>query len=95
MTGAAKVVVLVAPLVRPDALAAFVETCLADSVALIAVTGEGCAALETLVDDLIVGDGADVTRVITTTSHPGETLGEVMTFAANWPDAGPVEVVRL
>ena len=90
-------IVLQLPLSDPDALAAFVEECLRDRVVLIAVVGENAAAVEDLIDDLIIGDGSDRNPFITTTQHEGETLEDVMEFAAtfNASDGGSVQLVRL
>jgi hypothetical protein len=90
-------IVLALPLSDEALLPAFVEKCLADKVSLIAVTGEGCERIEDEIDWLIVGDGSDAGRYITTSSHPGETLDQVVEFAAAWRvnADGPTEVVRL
>jgi hypothetical protein len=90
-------VVLCLPLSDEALLAPFVEDCLADSVSLIAVHGEGCEQIEDQIDWLIVGEGADESRYITTSSHPGETLEEVLEFAADWRvnADGPTRAVRL
>lgn len=90
-------IVLALPISNEAALAAFVEQCIARNVSLIAVQGEGCERVEDEIDWLIVGDGTDDSRFITTSSHPGETLEEALEFAtAWWVNAdGPTEVVRL
>ncbi len=90
-------VVLVLPLSHRDLLPAFVEKCLADNVSLIAIVGEGCAQIEDEIDGLIVGDGSDHTRFITTSSHPDEPLDEVVDFATMWwvNANGPTHVIRL
>lgn len=95
--GAARKIVLQLPLSNPDALGPFVENCLRDGVALIAVVGENAAAVEDLVDDFIIGDGSDRSRFIVTSQHEGETLEEVMEFAEtfNAGDGGSVQLVRL
>lgn len=77
-------VVLALPLSADDKLEPFVETCLMEGVALIAVWGEGCCAVEDRIDDIVVGDGSDASRYITTSAHEGETLEEVIEFARNW-----------
>jgi len=77
-------IVLQLPLKEPSQLPEFVEQCLRDQVTLIAIIGDGCAAIEDEIDDLIVGDGSDETRFITTTSHPDESLEDVMEFAEFW-----------
>jgi hypothetical protein len=90
-------VILHTPLADPTKLPSFVETCLADGVVLIAVFGSDCARVEDLIDELVVGDGSDESRFVMTSSHPGESLDEVLEFVAVY-DAGPgaqVEQVRL
>ena len=77
-------IVLCVPVKGDDALAAFVEECLCNKVVLIAVVGDGCAHIEDLIDEIVVGDGSDDTRFVVTTSHPGESIEDVMEFASNW-----------
>lgn len=87
-------IVLRLPLKKAWALGEFVEGCLRDRVALIAIAGPGCEAMEDAIDDLIVGDGWDASRFIVTTSHTDETVEEVVAFAAGWSDPRPgVQVV--
>lgn len=90
-------IVLALPISNKAALAVFVEQCVSRNVSLIAVQGEGCERIEDEIDWLIVGDGADDSRFITTSSHPGETLEEALEFATAWwlSADGPTEVVRL
>jgi len=96
MTAAPKIV-LQLPLTDKALLPGFVEACIAENVSLIAVLGEGCEAVEDEIDWLIVGDGTDESRFITTSSHPGETLDEVVEFATAWRTdaASPTRIVRL
>lgn len=77
-------IVLCLPLKDSGALEPFVEDCLRDKVALIAVVGDGCHEMEQRIDRIICGDGSDKSRFIVTTSHPGETVEEVMEFADFW-----------
>ena len=77
-------VVLHSPVSDRAALESFVEQCLHDEVALIAVVGDDAEALETEIDWLVVGDGSDDGRFVVTSSHPGESLQEVLDFAAAW-----------
>ena len=90
-------VLLRLPVSDPTRLGPFVEACLADNVILIAIEGEGCAAIEDQIDDLIVGDGSDESRFIVTSSHPGESFAEVLAFAEMWSSDGDpvVQIVRL
>jgi hypothetical protein len=85
------------PLSNPNLLGPFVEACLRDGVTLIAVVGEGGSKIEHLIDRLIVRDGSDESRFIVTSSHPGETIEEVMAFARRWDEelGQPVELVNL
>ena len=77
-------IVLHAPVSDRVALAAFVEECLRDGVRLIAVAGVDAKALEDEVDWLVIGDGGDESRFIVTSSHPNESLEEVIEFASGW-----------
>jgi len=90
-------VVLQLPMSNAALLPVFVETCMAENVSLIAVVGEGCQEVEDQIDGLIVGDGTDDSRFITTSSHPDETLDQVVEFATAWriKADGPTKVVRL
>jgi hypothetical protein len=96
--GYAAKIVLQLPISNPDLLPSFVETCIRDGVTLIAIVGEGCRKTEDIIDELIVGDGSDKSRFcVSTTSHPGETVEEVMEFASVLEPEGAqaVELVRL
>ena len=74
-----------------------VEQCLRDSVSLIAVVGPGCARIEDIIDEIVVGDGNDSARFLCTTSHPNEPFDDVMNMATMWEyeRGDPVEEVRL
>jgi hypothetical protein len=78
-------VILHAPVSDAALVEPFVEACLQDKVMLIAVVGEGCEKLEDLLDEIIVGDGSDPDRFILTTSHPHESLEEVLEVVSVWP----------
>jgi hypothetical protein len=90
-------VVLMLPVKHPERLARFVEKCLIDGVELIAVVGDGCVEIEDRIDDLIVGDGSDLERFITTSSHPNEPLADALNMAEVWFTDGEnrVELVSL
>jgi hypothetical protein len=85
------------PLKHPERLAPFVEKCLIDGVELIAVIGDGCVEIEDQIDKLVVGNGSDTDRFITTSSHPGERLGDALNMAEVWFTDGEnrVELVSL
>ncbi|WP_407153992.1 hypothetical protein [Bradyrhizobium sp. STM 3557] len=74
-------IVLQLPISNPELLDSFVEDCLRDGVSPIAVVGDGATQIEDIIDELIVGDGSDRSRFITTSSHQNETLDEVLAFA--------------
>ena len=58
---------------------------------------EKARRIEDLIDELVVADGADDTRFVTTTSHSHETVEEVVEFAGFWNDERdqPVQIVSL
>lgn len=74
-------IVLLLPLSNPGLLPDFVEACVRDHVALIAVVREAASEVHDVIDELIAGDGSDRRRFIATTFHTEETLEEVMEFA--------------
>ncbi|MDO9587852.1 MAG: hypothetical protein Q7J13_07935 [Brevundimonas sp.] len=88
---------LLLPLKHPERLAPFVEQCLIDRVELIAVVGDGCVEIEDQIDDLVVGDGSDTDRYVTTSSHPDEPLADALNMAEVWAAAGEnrVELISL
>ncbi|MEJ0025376.1 MAG: hypothetical protein WDN01_05050 [Rhizomicrobium sp.] len=80
-----------------DRLGPFVEQCLREGVKFVGVVGPGCARIEDLIDEHVVGDGSDDKRFILTSSHPDETLEEAIAFAKMLTQEyeGDVEVVEL
>jgi hypothetical protein len=87
-------IVLHAPPPHSHELEGFVEACIRDKVALVCVVGEQSQLVEDIIDELVVGDASDKTRFMTTTSHPDESLTEVIAFASAWsePEGEPQEV---
>jgi hypothetical protein len=73
----------------------FVEACLRDKVLLISVVGEGCEEIEDLIDEIVVGDGSDESRFITTTSHKDEALEDVLRFVDAWKIDASVSVQQV
>lgn len=53
----ARKIILHLPVSDEAFLGEFVEQCLRGEVSLIAVVGPGCARMEDLIDEIIVGDG--------------------------------------
>ena len=80
MNSEAKKIVLITPISDDNLLESFVENCLDRKIKLLCIVGTGCEQLEDDIDQLIIGDGTQSDRFITTTSHPDETLEEVTNF---------------
>ena len=83
MTYAPKIVLRL-PISDLDLLDFFVEECLRDGVSLIAIVGTGASKIDDIIDELVVGDGSDPGRYITTAFHEDATLEEVLEFARMW-----------
>lgn len=93
----ARKIILHSPVSDESLLQEFVEQCLRDEVSLLAIVGQGCARLEEIVDWIVVGDGSNPDRFLCTSSHPDETLEDVLYLVRSW-DAelgGIVQEVRL
>lgn len=93
----ARKIILHSPVSDERLLDGFVEQCLRDDVSLIAVVGPGCARLEDVIDEIVVGDGSDPDRFVCTTSHPDEPFDDVVNMVQCWElDRGdPYQEVRL
>jgi len=93
----ARKLILHVPVSDETLLGGFVEQCLNDGVSLVAVIGPGCARVEDIIDEIVVGDGSDETRFLCTTSHPDEPLEDVLNMARTWEfeRGDPVQEVRL
>jgi hypothetical protein len=88
-------IILHAPPWHSPKLESFVEKCIQDKVVLVCVIGDDCARVEDVIDELVVGDGANPTRFLHTTSHPHESISEVRKFAEAWTlDANPTSPVQ-
>lgn len=70
-------------------LDALVEQFLACGVKFVAVVGADCERVESIIDELVVGDGSDPERFILTSSHPGESVEEVVAFANSLSEEYP------
>jgi len=78
--GYAKKIVLVSKSGYQLALDALVEQFIRDGVKFVGVVGEDCAKVEDIIDEIVVGDGNN-DNFILTSSHPGESVEEVIEFA--------------
>ncbi|WKB56035.1 hypothetical protein [Eleftheria terrae] len=63
------------------ALDQLVEQFITDGVKFVGVVGHDCERVEEIIDELVVGDGSDPRRFLLTSSHPGESVAEVVEFA--------------
>ena len=74
-----------------------VEEFLRDGVTFVGVVGKDAAHVEDMIDELVVGDGADEGRFILTSNHEGESLQAAIEFAESLSSeyAGKAEVVEL
>ena len=84
-------VVLQCPAGYRMGLDALVEQFVADGVKFVAVVGQDCGQVEDIIDELVVGDGTDLSRFILTSSHPDETIEDVVDFARCVSSAGDGE----
>ena len=90
-------IILHSPVSDEALLDDFVERCLRDEVSLVAVVGPGCARVEDIIDELVVGDASDPDRFFCTTSHPDEPFEDVLNMVEFWEAEldGAVQEVRL
>jgi len=75
---------------------AFLVSLLDEGCELFCVIGKDCELWEDAMDEIAVGDGTN-SRYITTTSHLGESVEAVISFAESWPTEPPsgVKVVSI
>ena len=93
----AKKLVLHCPNGVPSGIAELAAQGVTDGVVFVASVGPACRQIEDLVDDAAIAAGSPERNFILTTSHPGETLEEVVEFAERLTGEyeGPVQVVEL
>jgi hypothetical protein len=79
---------------RPE-MDTLIEQFIRDGVKFVGVVGEDCVKIEDIIDEILVGDG-NKDDFILTSSHPGESLEEVVEFARSLTSeyAGEVQVVE-
>lgn len=94
--GYPKKIVLISRSGFQPALDALVEQFILDGVKFVAVVGEACAKVEDIIDGIVVGGGNN-DNFILTSSHPGESIEEVVEFAhrISFDCADEVQVVEL
>ena len=66
-------------------------------VVLFCAVGQDCERWEEAMDELVVGPNGDGDRLVTTTSHPGESVAEVIEFATQWhlDESSDVEIIEV
>ena len=76
-------------------LTALIGRFIENGVRFVAVVGPDCEAIETTIDEMVVGDGT-TDRFILTSSHAGESLEAAVEFARSLVGeyAGEVQVVE-
>jgi hypothetical protein len=74
-----------------------VEQLLAGGVKSVSVVGDDCERIECIIDELVVGNGSDPGRFLLTSSHPGKSVAEAVSFARSLTleYAGEVQVVEV
>lgn len=77
----AKKVVLHCPNGLPAGIAELAAQFVAEGVKLVASVGPACREIEDLIDEAAISAGSPKTNFVLTSSHPGESLADVMEFA--------------
>jgi hypothetical protein len=75
-------------------LDSLVEDFIRDGVSVICVVGEDCCKVEDAIDWIVVGNG-DRDYHILTTSHPDESIDDVVLFANTMTDEGTSHIVEV
>ena len=93
----ARKLILHVPVSDEALLDGFVEQCLKDRVSLLAIFGPGCARIEDIIDEIVMGGGSDKDRFLCTSSHPDESFTDVLDLVSAWEleRGDPLEEVRL
>jgi hypothetical protein len=61
-----------------------VEDCLRDKVSIIAKVGPGSGRIEDLIDEIVVGNGADPARFVCASSHAHEPFCDIVNMVECW-----------
>ena len=79
---------------RPE-LDSLIEQFIRDGVKFVGVFGDDCVKIEDIIDEIVVGDGSN-DNFILTSSHPSDSLEEVVEFARSLSleYTGEVQVVE-
>lgn len=90
-----KVVLVSTSTYTPETGEALLRQLVEDKIELFCVVGVDAAHWEEALDWLCIGPEGESLHFIVTTSHPGESVDEVLSFAESWrcENAPEVEVV--
>ena len=77
-----KKIVLNCPHGASSKLTPIVEEFIRDEVMFVEVVGKDCSLVEDLIDEIVVGNGTRDAFILTS-SHPGETVSEMLGNATN------------
>ena len=68
-----------------------------DGVKFVGVVGQNCEEVESIIDELTIGNGTREPYLMLTSSHPDESVAEAITFAEALTGeyAGEVELIQL
>lgn len=93
----AKKLVLHCPNGMPAGMSAFAAQFVLDGVKFVASVGPACREIEDIVDDAAIAAGSPERNFILTSSHPDESLSDVIEFAEGLGGEydGPVQIVEL
>ena len=92
-----KKLVLHCPNGMPADMARLAAQFVADGVIPVASVGPACREIEEVVDDAAIAAGSPEHHFILTSSHPGESIADVIEFADSLSGEyqGPVQLVEL
>ncbi|WP_422014308.1 DUF7684 family protein [Roseateles sp.] len=81
----------------PAAMEELAQQFVADGVKMVAIVGPSCREIEDTVDNAAVAAGSPERHFILTSSHPNDSLAEVIEFAEGFVGdyEGPVQVVKI
>ena len=95
--GIAKKVVLVSRSGYESSHDAMLQSLIDRRIELFCAVGEDCELWEEIMDELVVGPDGKGKWTVTTTSHPGESVAEVIEFASQFilDEPSEVEVIEV
>ncbi len=96
MPYAEKIILFIVSTDYEASLEKLVKELMQDGVTFVSVLGDDCQRAEEIIDELCVGDGT-VDYSMLTSSHPGESLDEVIEFSDPLSNefAGKAQIVKI